>query len=219
MSWHDLTRRLAAEYRQAHPEMVRYERRTGGAPPDNEDGDAGARAIALAVTAGHSTGKVRRDENGHPADHPPTYERVNRSLRRIADEQRDQQGSPPPPSARPKHTGWIAREREIIRRLNWKQVYLWKRGKGEQPTITQALENYGSGICPLPIARRFYGAAYIDSPTRTLYDLTDRTIRAEHRSGEVQEPAAITAEGTHLYRPEEYRAIERKVRFYFAAPR
>ena len=164
--------------------------------------------MSLACAAGHGSGKPRRGPDGHPADHLPTWRRVAEGLW-TAD--RELFGR-----RRVVHTRWEARDQEIRRRLGWRKVYSWRRGMGVQPTLTEAMDEWGSGIAPMLLGRRFLGAVYLDETTRCFYDTVDRGVRAEHVSGQVRPPDRVNEAGVGLYDPANYAAVERSVRFYYA---
>lgn len=217
-TWPQIARSKEAEYLEAHPEVIRFAKRTGGREgvhgPNDYEGDAGARAITLAIRAGHPPNNPRahRNENGEPTDHPDTYRHVERTIHYIADRQADRKRSP---SQRPKHAGWPVWERAIAEITGLRNRYTWAKGEGPLPTITQALEEYGSGIINLTHGRRWMWPAYIDEPTRTIYDLFDKRIRTTHHTEEHQEAAALTEEGERLYLPQGYVAKPRKTRHHY----
>ena len=199
----EMSQQLRAAYLAEHPDIVGWEQRDGGRSAihgtKNYDGDAGARAITLAITGGENN--------------PSKYKDIEKFIRH-------RMRQDPDINHRNKHSPWHIRE-EPLREMGMIRIYDWRKGDGKQPTITQALEKWGSGVAPIPRGKaRLFGAAYIDAPTRTLYDVFDERTYTITKSGDYEESAARDhlEDGTALFHPEDFEQRERRVRFYYAYP-
>ena len=199
-----MAQQLRAEYIERRPHIIAWAQRDGGRSaiygPQDYDGDAGARAITLAVTGGQ--------------DDKDKYRAIERYIR-------DEMRRDPNINHRNKHSPWPIRAQALQKTTGMSPVYQWRKGDGPQPTITQALEKWGSGVAPIPRTRaRLYGAAYIDEPTRTAYDIFDPRTYTIARTGNYEEDHARghLEDGTPLFHRADFEERERRVKFYYARP-
>ena len=196
-----MAQQLRAAYIAEHPNIVGWEQRDGGRSaiygPDDYDGDAGARAITLAITGGENDRRKYKDIEGF----------IRARMRQDPDT-----------NHRNKHSPWRIRD-EALLAAGMTRIYHWRKGQGRQPTITEALELWGSGVAPIPRTRaRLFGAAYIDATTRTAYDVFDPRTYTIAKTGNYEEDHArhYREDGTPLFHPEDFEERERRVKFYYA---
>ena len=204
MTYRDMALRLKADYLADRPEVIDYRPADGGRTKiygaSDYDGDAGARAITLAVTAGDDDKNVYRQVEHYLRTR--MSDRLNRTLSKL-----------------PKHSHWDIRSDALWLLAEMVKVYEWKKGSGAQPTLTEALDRWGSGVAPVSRKRyRLYGAAYLDRATRTAFDVYDPRLYLLPKTGTYADnPAAGQDDnGVDLFDPAGYQAREYRVRFYYA---
>ena len=200
----DMTTHIEAAYITDHPGLIGWEQRDGGRTalkgPRDYDGDAGTRAITLAVTDGEND--------------PGKYKEIDHYIRH-------RMRQTPGVNHRNKHSPWPIRADTLHQLTGMTLAYEWKKGHGQQPTLTEAAERFGDGIAPIPRTRaRLFGAAYISAARMVAYDIYDPRLYPYPKQGGYEDnpPAAQTAEGIDLFDPADYMIRERRVRFYYAHP-